>query len=243
MVQEALTKIKEPDIPEEEPFISPQNSQHSKRFQEVTGFAWFSCPKKHHRWPSAQSLCFIDLKMQTICHRGSQKCRKCNSNALPEFTQEAIAKMARCAVTKIQLATSNNTQKWEESHSVAEKVELCPAVGKGKESPVAKEEESQPVAEKGEESQSQPVAEGEESQSQPVTEGEESQPVAEKGEESQTVAEKGERVAVKKSQPVEDKGASCELRLRKERHTIWLRSCPKQPKKESLQKRAARKTN
>jgi len=91
--------IRKRDIPGEGLFTSPDNTKGSKRYFESKGFAWFSCPKKHHRWPSAHSWCFIDLKEQVICYRDEQKCRKCNSKAMgPEFTEESLVKMATYVV-------------------------------------------------------------------------------------------------------------------------------------------------
>ena len=96
----AKENVKEKDIPQEGPFTSPKHHSSSKRYFETKGFAWFSCPKKHHRWPSAQSWCFIDLKTQTICYRDRQKCKKCESESAPEFTEESIERMAAYVVKK-----------------------------------------------------------------------------------------------------------------------------------------------
>ena len=107
IIKEAMAKenIKEIDIPQEGPFTSPKYHNNSKRYFESKGFAWFSCPNKHHRWPSAQSWCFIDLKTQTICYRDKQKCKKCESEAPPEFMKESIEKMAAYVVRKFLIKT------------------------------------------------------------------------------------------------------------------------------------------
>ena len=104
--------VKEQDIPDEGVYEPPYYPKRSLRYIEVKGFAWFTCkcPKTHYnpkqkhttikRWPSAHSWCFIDLKKQKICYRDTQKCNKCNSIAKPgpEFTEEAIEKMAEFVV-------------------------------------------------------------------------------------------------------------------------------------------------
>lgn len=93
-------EVKLRDIPEEEPFNLPENARHSKRYIEVKGFAWFGCRKKHHRWPSSHSWCFIDLKKQRICYRYKQKCKKCESYTAPEFTEESIERMVKFVLKK-----------------------------------------------------------------------------------------------------------------------------------------------
>jgi len=77
----------------------------SKRYFLVKGFAWF---KKHEQpdgtsqcsrtWPSAHSWCIVDLKMQRIGRRLSQKCQICEGSALPEYDNEALKQMAEYAV-------------------------------------------------------------------------------------------------------------------------------------------------
>ena len=76
------------------PFRTPRQAEGSRRYFEVKGFAWFNCPNRHHRWPSAHSWCIIDLKTQTICYRYKQMCKKCECKAKPEFPEESIEKMA-----------------------------------------------------------------------------------------------------------------------------------------------------
>ena len=91
--------VRRRDIPPEDEFTTPENVKYkSKRFFEVKGFAWFACPKRDRYWPSAHSWCFMDLKKQTICYRDKQKCQKCESKASPEFTEEALERMAEYAV-------------------------------------------------------------------------------------------------------------------------------------------------
>ncbi len=82
------------------PFRTPREAKGSKRYFEVRGFAWFNCPQKHHRWASAHSWCFIDLKTQTICYSDKQNCKKCESKAKPKFTEESIETMADIVVEK-----------------------------------------------------------------------------------------------------------------------------------------------
>lgn len=94
----AAEKVKKEDTHENTPFTMPKNADNSKRYFEVKGFAWFSCPERHKRWPSAHSWCFLDLKEQEICYRDKQKCNKCNLSAKPEFQKESIKKMAKRAV-------------------------------------------------------------------------------------------------------------------------------------------------
>lgn len=117
----AEKNIKQKDIPEGV-FISPRKTQNSKRYLEVKGFAWFSCPKQHHRWPSAQSWCFVDLKKQSIRYRDRQKCKKCNSEAAPEFSADSIEKMAEFVVRKYLIKTGKlrpvyhpHSAEWEET--------------------------------------------------------------------------------------------------------------------------------
>lgn len=102
MEDEGITRE---DIPEEKKFTSPAKAKHSKRYFEVKGFAWFSCPRRDNRWPSVNSRCIIDLKRQTICYRYSQDCRKCESSADPEFPVESIEKMAEFAVRQCRIKT------------------------------------------------------------------------------------------------------------------------------------------
>lgn len=49
IIQETSAKknVKQSDIPEEEPFTTPENAQRSKRYFEVKGFAKFFCEKNH----------------------------------------------------------------------------------------------------------------------------------------------------------------------------------------------------
>ena len=82
------------------PFRTPQHAAGSRRYFEVRGFAWFYCPRKHHRWASAHTWCFIDLKTQTICYQDKQNCRKCESKAYPHFTEESVETMADIVVER-----------------------------------------------------------------------------------------------------------------------------------------------
>ena len=97
------------DIPGERKFHSPQATQGSKRYFDVKGFAWFTCPKDGRRWASAHSWGIIDLKKQNICHDFPQYCKKCNSEADPEFTEESIERMADYAVRQYLIRTGQIT--------------------------------------------------------------------------------------------------------------------------------------
>ena len=93
-------------IPNERPFRSPEDAgRHSKRYFEVKGFAWYCCPTRDNRWPSAHSWCCLDLKKQAICDRDAQDCRKCESEVNPEFTEESLERMAEYAVKRYLIKT------------------------------------------------------------------------------------------------------------------------------------------
>jgi len=93
-------------VPNEGGF-SMDKADYSKRYFETKGFAWFCCPRKHNRWPSAHSWCYMDLKKQEICYRDQQKCRKdsCETEVQPGFTEESVEKMARYAVKQFLIRT------------------------------------------------------------------------------------------------------------------------------------------
>jgi len=95
------------DIPkEEQPFHPSMATKHSFRYYSTKGFAWFCCPTGHHRWPSAHSWCYLDLRKQRICsYRYQQKCKKCDKSVDPEFSVEAVESMARYAVLQFQIRT------------------------------------------------------------------------------------------------------------------------------------------
>ena len=94
-------------------FVSPKKHEKSVRYFEAKGFAWFTCKKPHDNkgnfkcWPSAHSWCFIDIKKQEICYRDEQKCKAHNTAAQlgPEFTEEAIQKMAKWVVKGFLIKT------------------------------------------------------------------------------------------------------------------------------------------
>ena len=87
------------DIPREGLFHPAKVNKKSLRYYSTKGFAWFCCPKRHHRWPSAHSWCYLDLRKQKICtHRYKQQCKVCDTSVSPEFSSEAIEHMARYAV-------------------------------------------------------------------------------------------------------------------------------------------------
>ena len=104
--------VREQDIPTEHYFASPEDGANSKRYIEVKGFAWFVCLRKDCRWPSAQSWCFMDLKTQSICYRDKQECKKCESEASPEFTREALERMAEYAVKSFQIRTGRERREY-----------------------------------------------------------------------------------------------------------------------------------
>lgn len=117
--------IKDDHIPEEGPFISPEKAKGSRRYFEVKGFAWFSCPKRHKHWPSAHSWCFIDLKKQNICYRDTQKCKKCESTAEPEFTRESIERMAEFVIRRLLGVYNPNTSDTSETEGGPHDKERC----------------------------------------------------------------------------------------------------------------------
>ena len=103
-IKEAILKVMKQenvhpdDIPPEPAPQFPADVSHSKRYFNTKGCAWFSCPQKHHRWPSAHGWCYLDLKKQEIRFRFKQKCKKCDQEAPPEFSLEAVKIMATYAV-------------------------------------------------------------------------------------------------------------------------------------------------
>lgn len=86
------------EIPTEVPFKSQQDTYNSKRHFGVYGFAWFRCPRGCRTWASGQSRCVLDLKEMIICHRTAGECHGCDSEVMPQFTEESVAKMAKYAV-------------------------------------------------------------------------------------------------------------------------------------------------
>lgn len=167
VISEAMMEIgmKEEDV-SEGPFAK------ERRYREVQGFAWFNCPKEHHRWSSFQASCWIDFKKQSLYDRGLQKCHKCNSDVAPEFSLMVIRKMARAALERIycliqickevKQKPQHESRKGEESHSVADKgkeihsmaevsaVSDIPEKGAVIRHVIAKEVETYLVGEKGE---------------------------------------------------------------------------------------------
>ena len=91
--------VRAENIPTEQ-CVSPtdEDLRGSQRYYDKPVFAWFICPKKHRYWGSARAWCVIDLKEQTICYRYKQGCKKCDSNAYPEFPERVIRKVAEFAV-------------------------------------------------------------------------------------------------------------------------------------------------
>ena len=86
-------------VPYEQPFQWYQDDyRESKRYCLVKGFAWFNYCDCENGWSSAHAWCVIDLKMQKVCRRYKQECKKCEIEVRPIFTQEAIEKMVTYAV-------------------------------------------------------------------------------------------------------------------------------------------------
>ena len=114
IIQDAMVKcgVDDADIQEEGPY-TPHKIRRSKRYIEVKGFAWFSCPnaqnhrwpEEHHRWSSARSYCVIDLKKQEICQQDKQKCSECGSIASAEYTTWLMKKMAQYVVKEYLIKT------------------------------------------------------------------------------------------------------------------------------------------
>ncbi len=86
------------DIPPEPKPHFPCELLGSLRYFNTKAFAWFSCPKRHKRWPSAHAWCYLDLKEMEICYRFLQECNQCNKDAQPEFSVESVKRMATFAV-------------------------------------------------------------------------------------------------------------------------------------------------
>ena len=97
---------------EYQPFRTPHDAQRSRRYLEVRGFAWFSCPQKHHRWASANAWCFIDLKKQAICYSYKQSCKKCESKVKPVFLDDSVEKMADIVAVRYLKMIG----KWDDSY-------------------------------------------------------------------------------------------------------------------------------
>ena len=87
---------------------------NSKRYFNTKGLASFSCPN-NHCWKSALSWCYIDLKMQRICHRYEMKCANCGTSVKPEFSLEAVNKMSCYVVNAYLLRTRRKEKKVEAS--------------------------------------------------------------------------------------------------------------------------------
>ncbi len=94
------------DFPREGRFDPARVNKKSLRYYSTKGFAWFCCSKGHHRWPSAHSWCYLDLRKQRICsYRYQQQCKKCEASVNPEFSEEAVEYMAKYAVEQYMLRT------------------------------------------------------------------------------------------------------------------------------------------
>ena len=93
------------DIPKEQPF-DPENLgeiKHSKRYFRCKGFAKFDNHQRrdhncNRRWASGHAWCIMDLREQSIIHRFTQECQKCEGSAEPEFDRAALRRMAEWAV-------------------------------------------------------------------------------------------------------------------------------------------------
>lgn len=99
----ATNKITAEHIPVEDPFKYSRRKvleKSSARYFAVKGFAKFSCPQ-HRVWPSAHSWCFVDLKAQSICHRYTQSCKRCNYKVEPRYVDEdVVLNMAQYVVNQ-----------------------------------------------------------------------------------------------------------------------------------------------
>ena len=124
-IKEAILKVMKQenvqpdDIPPEPAPQFPADVSHSKRYFSIKGFAWFSCPQKHHRWPSAHGWCYLDLKKQEIRFRFKQKCKKCDQGAPPEFSLEVVEERMATYAVKQYLKR------------IGKKVEVSAATGEG----------------------------------------------------------------------------------------------------------------
>lgn len=109
-------RIEPSGIPSEQPFQLSHVKKSSTRYFEMKFFAWFTCPKKHHRWASANARCYIDLKQQAIGYRYKQKCRKDNCVTLvnPRFPRKELEKMAKHAVSQFFERISKKKRKRKE---------------------------------------------------------------------------------------------------------------------------------
>ena len=97
--------VNKDNIPREKEFHSPKDTRGSKRYYDVKGFAWYTCPEDGKRWASAQSWGIMDLRNQEICYVYSQDCNRCESEADPDFTDESIKRMAEYAVRQYLIRT------------------------------------------------------------------------------------------------------------------------------------------
>ena len=102
MVENGVSKE---DIPGERQFTSPRDTRGSKRYFDVKGFAWYTCPEDGKRWASSHSWGIIDLKKQELCYDYTQDCNQCESEVHPEFTEESIERMAQYAVRQYLIRT------------------------------------------------------------------------------------------------------------------------------------------
>jgi hypothetical protein len=132
----AARGVKEEDIPHK--VTSPGKDHVSTRYFETKGLARFECPKQHcgNTWCSEQVWCFIDLKKQTICYRGTQACRNCNTKTSPEFTEESVERMAEFVVSMYFIRTEkrravriNDEGKIHGGHHDQKRCERCRRLG------------------------------------------------------------------------------------------------------------------
>ncbi len=85
--------------------------RYRHKYPFVKGFAWFTCTEYHKKedgikqWSSAHAWCRIDLKRKRIGYRFFQGCKKdyFKDRPKPEFTEEAIKKMAKYAVQSFKI--------------------------------------------------------------------------------------------------------------------------------------------
>ena len=115
-------------IPSEQVFnLSSVTRNVSKRYFFSKSFAQILCPQEH--WQSSHSHLYLDLKTRQICHRHEVICRICRTPAKPQFSCEAIQKIARYSVNQYLILTRREggsdisdigmVEKWMKSNTPA----------------------------------------------------------------------------------------------------------------------------
>ena len=87
------------DIPTENKFNLSIVNPYSLRYFTAQHLERLYCP---HCKISYNSIvhCYIDLKMQGICHRFNKECKQCKQEINPQFSQETIENMAVTSINK-----------------------------------------------------------------------------------------------------------------------------------------------